>query len=156
MVSLLGSQVGIFTFLGSNLGIVCLVGKPGIEPRTRCLRGRPLASLSYFPIILVPETGLEPARPKAGDFKSPMCYQFHHSGVVFGTGGGIRTHKNMDFESISCTGFTLVTPALFGTLGRIRTDTVWLLRPLPATNWATRALIRILRLLLRNQLQYSL
>lgn len=119
-----------------------MVGKPGIEPRTRCLRGRPLASLSYFPIelvgnyfsalpadntlfdsqcypgtvptfkisvdaggwdlptlhikltnhstllgssthhILVPETGLEPVRLSTGDFKSPMCYQFHHSGVI--------------------------------------------------------------------------
>ena len=31
---------------------------------------------------MVPEAGLEPARPKSGDFKSPAYYQFRHSGVI--------------------------------------------------------------------------
>lgn len=28
---------------------------------------------------MVRVVGLEPTRPKAGNFKSPMCYQFHHT-----------------------------------------------------------------------------
>ncbi len=43
---------------------------------------------------LVPEVGLEPTRLSAGDFKSPVYYQFHHSGISkFGALGETRTHN---------------------------------------------------------------
>jgi hypothetical protein len=42
---------------------------------------------------LVPEVGLEPTRFSAGDFESPVYYQFHHSGISkSGTEDGTRTH----------------------------------------------------------------
>lgn len=31
---------------------------------------------------MVRVAGLEPARPKAGDFKSPVYYQFHHTRII--------------------------------------------------------------------------
>lgn len=42
--------------------------------------------------MLVPDAGVEPARPKARDFKSLMYYQFHQSGKnKVGAEGQIRT-----------------------------------------------------------------
>ena len=39
------------------------------------------AFLKLFLVYLVRPPGLEPGRTKAGDFKSPVYYQFHHGRI---------------------------------------------------------------------------
>ena len=71
--------------------------------------------VSPFPsLTLVPWVGLEPTRPfRAEDFKSPMCYQFHHQGITFLLFGALRgtwTHtlyKETEPKSIAPTNYAI-------------------------------------------------
>ena len=85
---------------------------------------------------MVRETGLEPVRPKTGDFKSPVATITPLSHII-GTSKKSESFRSTDQANIATLCFLLIAAlsgsALTGTQGQIRTVTKLLLRerPLP-------------------------
>ena len=69
----------------------------GFEPPTKKLTAS-CSTTELHQIIIVPMTGVEPARPVDTTFLVWHVYQFHHMGIC--TSGGSRTHRTWFLKPI--------------------------------------------------------